>query len=59
MTVKEAVVARFLEIMSERNIKPNELLLPRLQYLGAVKAARTRQCVHNVQYLHSPLWRRA
>ena len=25
MTVKEAVVARFLEIMSERNIKPNEL----------------------------------
>lgn len=25
MRVKEAVVARFLEIMSERNIKPNEL----------------------------------
>ena len=25
MTVKDAVVARFLEIMSERNIKPNEL----------------------------------
>lgn len=25
MTVKEAVVARFIEIMQERNIRPNEL----------------------------------
>ena len=25
MTVKEAVVARFIEIMRERNIRPNEL----------------------------------
>ena len=25
MTVKEAVVARFLEIMKERNMRPNEL----------------------------------
>ena len=25
MTVKEAVVARFIEIMLERNIRPNEL----------------------------------
>ena len=25
MTVKEAVVARFIEIMHERNIRPNEL----------------------------------
>ena len=27
MTVKEAVVARFIEIMQERNIRPNELAI--------------------------------